>query len=117
VVLVEPPAPNEPARGGTQRTLGIVAGGAGAVALTLGAIFGLVAKSDNDGAADLCPRGNDACAPGASALTDDARSEATVSTIGFVAGGVLLAGGIVLYLTAPSRPSPSANARGLVVTF
>ena len=38
----------------------------------------------------------------------DARTAATVSTIGFIAGGTLLAGGVVLYLVAP-RGSPATG--------
>ena len=36
------------------------------------------------------------------ALADDANSAATISTIGFIAGGVLIAGGAALWLTAGS---------------
>jgi hypothetical protein len=32
----------------------------------------------------------------------DARTSATVSTIGFIAGGVLLGAGVVLWVTSPS---------------
>jgi hypothetical protein len=40
----------------------------------------------------------------ATAVQDDAsaHTQATVSTVGFVAGAALLAGGIALYLTAPN---------------
>jgi hypothetical protein len=31
---------------------------------------------------------------------------ATLSTVGFIAGGVLLAGGVTLFLTAPKGESP-----------
>jgi hypothetical protein len=44
-------------------------------------------------------------------LTDDAKSAATVSTIAFIAGGVALAGGIVLWLTAPSSSSSTTGLR------
>jgi hypothetical protein len=39
----------------------------------------------------------------------DARSSANVATIGFVAGAVLVAGGVVLVLLSPSRGSSSAR--------
>jgi hypothetical protein len=37
-----------------------------------------------------------------------ARTSATISTATFVAGGVLVAGGLVVILTAPSRPRTQA---------
>jgi hypothetical protein len=43
-------------------------------------------------------------------LREDARSAGDVSTIAFVAGGVLLTGGLVLYLTAP--PSDASATAG-----
>lgn len=49
--------------------------------------------------------------------TESARSLGTISTIAFGAGGVLVVGGAVLYLTAPRMPStgihvvPSAGPR------
>ena len=60
---------------------------------------------------------------GDSALSD-ARSSATVSTVGFIAGGVLLAGGVVVYLTAPRTnaatvglaPGAPGAAGGLTLT-
>jgi hypothetical protein len=39
------------------------------------------------------------------ALTDDARSDANFSNIAFIAGGVLLTTGVVLYLTGRPRAS------------
>jgi len=47
-------------------------------------------------------------------------TEATVATVGFIAGGVLLASGLVLYFTAPKGDSPrvgfEARPGGLAVT-
>jgi hypothetical protein len=64
--LPENGAPTSPvappsSEGGTQRTIGIVLGGAGVVGLAVGTIFGLSAMSKNDEAASRCrtetPRG------------------------------------------------------------
>jgi hypothetical protein len=41
----------------------------------------------------------------------NAEAAGTVSTISFVAGGVLLAGGLALYLTAPSGKGTGGTAR------
>jgi len=75
--------------GDTQRTAGLVIGGAGVVGLGIGAVLGIMAQGAWAGSQHQCPG---AC----SALT-----EANVATVGFIAGGALLAGGAVLYLTAP----------------
>ncbi|MEO5731803.1 MAG: hypothetical protein ABI134_08640 [Byssovorax sp.] len=42
-----------------------------------------------------------------------ARSSATLSTIGFLGGGALLVGGLVVFLTAPSRAPRPSSARFL----
>ena len=76
--------------------------GVGGVGLVLGTIFGIRALSIGD-QSDLCklgPQGN-GCPTTAVDDQNTARSSGTISTIGFVAGGVLAAGGAVLFFTAP----------------
>lgn len=91
----------------TQKTIGVAAAGVGAAGLIVGSIFGVIAlggKSDENSACS----GANKCTPNSQPLKnaqshyDSANSAATVSTIAFIAGGVLVAGGAVLYLTAPS---------------
>ncbi|WP_394821551.1 hypothetical protein [Pendulispora albinea] len=84
----------------TMRIAGIATGGVGIALLGAGAVFGLIAKSKNDDAAKLCT-GSVCNSPEAINLTDDARRAATFSTVGFIAGGVAVAGGILLYVLAP----------------
>jgi hypothetical protein len=89
--------------GASLRAVGYVAGGLGIVGLGLGAIFGVTALgAKSDAHCDA----NDECDP---AKLADARSSATLATVGFVAGGALLAGGAALVLFAPSRSSSSAR--------
>jgi hypothetical protein len=124
-VVIAPPPPPAPvgpasdARGGglgaveapsstpgPWRTIGFVAGGAGIVALGVGAAFGFKAIGDKNAA--QCDASN-ACDPGP---LSSARSDSTISTVGFVAGGVLLAGGAALVLLAPSgRPTDASSVR------
>jgi len=105
-----PPAPPPPSSpGSTQRVLGVVAGVAGLGGIAVGSIFGLMAKSHLSDAGPHC-NGTVCDTTGLSDL-NDATSAATVSTIAFIAGGAVLAGGVVLYLVAP-RGSPGT---GLVV--
>ena len=96
-----PPRPSDPKdEGGTQRLVGLVVGGAGLVSLGAGAFFGLKARSTYDDALGQC-NPSFQCRQRGLDLADDAKSQATISTIAFVAGGLLLAGGGVLYFTAP----------------
>jgi hypothetical protein len=94
---------------GTQKILAIVAEGIGVVGLTVGSVFGAVALSKRDDAQNACPH---LCADanGVSKWSD-AKSAGNVSTAAFVAGGLALAAGAVLWFTArnaPSTASPTA---------
>ena len=109
-----------------QKPVGYVALGIGAVGIGVGAFFGLKAKSTYDEPFDggLCDHTTNGCTPEGQSKVDDAHSQATISTIGFVAGGALLVGGIVLLVTAPSKttgsvritPSFGANGGGLSIS-
>lgn len=96
----------------TMRTAGLVMGGVGIVGLGLGTVFGILASSDASGAKNdstLCP--NKVCSPAGRAQIDSANTKAIVSTIGFIGGGVLLAGGAVLYLVSgPKNPAKQEHA-------
>ncbi|MBX3192445.1 MAG: hypothetical protein KF819_35970 [Labilithrix sp.] len=118
-----PPAQIDPP--GWQKPAGIVAMGLGAVGLGVGAAFGLSASSTYDGAFDGggCERATKTCDVAGQSAVDDARSKATLSTVFFAAGGVLVASGLVLFLTAPSakplglRIVPAGYAGGGGVTL
>jgi hypothetical protein len=107
----EPPPPPATSSGSTQRTLGIVVGVVGLAGLGTGAAFGLIARSKNDEALQPqnCPTAK-LCTQNGLDLTSDAKTAAMLSTVSFIAGGVLAAGGIVLVLTAPSG-SPRTGLR------
>ena len=87
---------------GTQKVLALVAAGVGVAGVGVGTIFGLSSMSKHDDAVAKCPG---ACSDQAGVdLWNDARSAGNISTIGFVVGGLGLATGAVLWLTAkPSR--------------
>jgi hypothetical protein len=91
------------------RTVGIVSAGVGVVALGIGTAFGVIAKSKRDDS-NAQPGGcvNDDCPPAAAHTRDDARSAGTTSTIFFVAGGVLAAAGVTMFLVAPSASDTRA---------
>ncbi len=110
----ERPAPPPPPKGSpsSMRTWGYVAGATGVGALVAGIVLALVAKSKNDDAARSCV--GQACTdPRALTLSDQAAGLATAADVAFVAGGVLVAGGLTLVLLSPS---PNAPPRGLAVS-
>lgn len=82
--------------GSPLKVVGFIAAGVGIAGLGLGTIFGLKASSKLS--APQCDTSAKVCDPG---VLGEAKSAATISTIGFVAGGVLLAGGVTLVLLAP----------------
>lgn len=85
---------------GTQRLSGVVAGSVGAALLVGGIAFGMVASSRWSTAEKQCPT-HMGCSAKAIHDRDTAAEYATVSTVGLVTGGVLVALGVTLFLTAP----------------
>ncbi|HEX8792446.1 MAG TPA: hypothetical protein VF765_15965 [Polyangiaceae bacterium] len=94
------PAPETPSGPFPWRTVGLVAAGVGVVGLGVGTYFGIDAISKNS-TSNQTGCTNNVCTQGAYDTREDAKSSATVSTIAFVAGGVLAAAGITLWLVAP----------------
>lgn len=89
--------------GSTQRTISYVLMGAGAVGLGVGTVFGLRTSSKWSEAQEHCT--GIECDRAGVTLAAEAKNNGTVSTISFIAGGALLAGGVALFFTAPSGPS------------
>ena len=104
-----------------QRTIGYVIAGAGVLGIGLGTYFGLHAKATYDDASAHCPAGPASCDGAGVNGGHDAHAHATVSTVAFVAGGALIAGGVFLVLTAPKvgsvtlRPTAGARSAGFGV--
>jgi hypothetical protein len=90
--------------GGTRRTVGFVVGGVGIGAIAAGAVFGLIASGTYHRAIDDDCSGNaKTCTQAGVDQIGSAHTQATVSTILFVAGGIAAATGAVLVLTSPRR--------------
>lgn len=98
-------------RGRGQRIIaGAVVGGLGLVGIALGTGFGVGAmgkQSDSNKHCDALNR----CDPTGITLRHDGITDATVSTVGFVVGGVALAAGAVLVLTAPPPSKPHSAGK------
>ncbi len=95
--------------GATNRWVGIGVGALGVVGVGIGSAFGLVAQSKKS---QSNQQGNcdstDHCSTAGLGLRKDASDAANVSTVFFVIGGVAIAAGVVLVLTAPHAPSGAA---------
>ena len=104
--IASPPVDADKGNGSGQRTLGLIVGGVGVAGVALGAVTGLMAIGKSNEAKDAGCNNDGAC-PVAAAVdsADSARTLATVSTIGFIAGGVGVAAGAVLFFTAPAKKS------------
>lgn len=102
-----PPVVADSSGSGAQRRIGLIVGGAGVVGIGLGAFFGLQASSKWSDAKGKCTDYPYGCSADAADLRSSARSRGTASTIAFVAGGALLATGLVLYLTEPKATKES----------
>ncbi len=118
-----PTAPAEPS-GSTQRTIGLVVGGAGIVLIGVGAVTGLMAISKKNDLETSCAVGGGSfpsnCGGGTftSAQQEAARSDksslgtmTTLSTIGLVVGGIAVATGATLFFLAPKPASTSLALR------
>jgi serine/threonine-protein kinase len=98
-------------RGNGQRTIGLVVGGVGIAGLGVGTVFGIVAMGKTS---DLDTQKTDASREGFDTTKSDAKSAATISTVGFIAGAALVAGGAALYFTAPKSGTQTATRASLV---
>jgi hypothetical protein len=100
-----PEIPEGPSPSSSRRTIGIAVMAVGGAVLAGGAVFGVIAKSRNDDAKDICGGDIDACDPArladAQDKVDGARKAGNLSTVGFIAGGAAVVTGIVLFVTAP----------------
>jgi hypothetical protein len=105
--ITEPP-PEPKKSGGVQRTLGVVAMGAGVIGLGVGGYFGLQTRSKWDEAKTYCTGLE--CERAGVDLAAEAKQSGNISTIAFIAGGALVVGGAVLFFTAPSSRSRSGAA-------
>jgi len=101
-------AEDKPSGSSTQRVVSYVAMGLGVVGLGVGTVFGLRTSSIWKDAMTHCTGVE--CDRTGVTLATDAKNAGTISTISFVAGGVLLAGGAILFFTAPSGSSKPASS-------
>jgi hypothetical protein len=102
----------------TQRTIAYVLGGVGIIGLGIGSVFGVLAKSTYDDAVSNCgspSEGTRRCNSTGIAAGDSADRQAAISTLAFVAGTALLAGGVVLFMKTPTDRGVSVSVSGSAI--
>ncbi len=99
-------------QGGGQRRTAVIAGGVGVVGLVVGAGAGVLSLMKHGQAKGKCPSYSACPDPQGRSDWNTATDAGTVSTIGFIAGGVGLAAGAVLYFTAPKTNSSASTSTG-----
>lgn len=90
------PPPEQPGWS-TLRWAGVGVGAAGVIGVGVGAVFGIQAMSGASTASDLC-EGNACSSQRGVDAANDASSDASIANVGFIAGGLLLATGTVLFI-------------------
>jgi hypothetical protein len=100
------------------RPIGLALIGVGAAGVVAGGVFGLLTKGAVDQQSQDCPSAP-SCTPAghANAVSDhdNAVRDGLFSEIGFIAGGVLVAGGAALFLLSKPATSSEQSTSGLVV--
>lgn len=115
----EPPEDERSQKLSQQRLFGIVSAGVGVVGIGVGTAFGLIAKSRKSDAEQVCP-GERYCENQSGVdRWNDAKTAGGIATVGFIVGGLGLAGAAVLWFTdnpkAPEQPRVGLGPGGLVV--
>jgi hypothetical protein len=109
-----PVEPAPPASNSNVRTLGWIAAGAGVAALGVGTAFAVDAMSLKSQADPRCPERQ--CSPEGTALIDDAKTAATLATVGFAVAVVGVGVGAWLVLRSPSPGGASAQVTPYVAS-
>jgi hypothetical protein len=102
------PKPTASSGGSFQRPIAVGVAAGAVVTLGVASYFGVSAITHNDSAAALCPTSPACLDPRAVDLTRQAYQDARAANVAFIAGGVLLATGAVLFFMAPRE---AAHAR------
>jgi hypothetical protein len=97
------------AGGGSNKTLAIVALGVGGAGLVFGTITGLIAVGKHGDLKDSCPDGK--CPSDKQSDIDSYKTMGTLSTVGFIVGGVGIAAGAVLWFTSPKEAARTDTSK------
>lgn len=103
------PGPEGSSKGGSSKTLALVAFGVGGAGLVVGSITGILAIGKHGDLKDKCPDGS--CPATEQSTVDSYKTMGTISTIGFIVAGVGGIAGAVLLFTAPKETASSGRSR------
>jgi hypothetical protein len=110
---VQPDVPKPPNVPGVNKPLwiGVATGAVGLAGIVMGAAFGMRTFSQRDAGNAECgpPPGNTYCTKAGIELHAQAQTSATISTVGFVVGGVGLGAGAVMVLLGLRKPTPAPS--------
>jgi len=105
------PSPCVPEPAPWQLPVGWTLVGAGGAGLVVGGVLAGVAAGKRSGLEDAC--GEElACPPEAHEAADSYNALRVPTTVAFVAGGALVAGGVVLLVLSPSSPQTAQLSLG-----
>ena len=104
------PVPKETPK--RDRTLAWASLGVGGAGLAMGAIFGGLALGKKGSLDGQCTA-DKICGPGAQSDLDAAQTLATISTVGFIVGGVGVAAAVVLFLWPDPKPETAEVKKGV----
>ena len=103
------PGPAGNGKGGSSKTLALVAFGVGGAGLVAGSITGLIAMGKHGDIKDKC--GGDSCTSAQQSDIDSYKRMGLISTIGFIVAGVGGVAGAVLLFTAPKETASAGSSR------
>jgi hypothetical protein len=119
--------PIEQPKSSNKRMYGVILMGVGGAFVVGGTVLGVIARGRYDDAKDICGGNIDSCDPlrveDAQSKVDSARSAGTLSTASFIVGGLSVAAGVYLFVTAPKKssndvailPAVGADSAGVIV--
>jgi hypothetical protein len=105
---------------GTQKVIGLTLGGAGVIGVGVGSVLGAMTLSAWSSVKNACGAGGASrcSSSNPAAVTSDhdtARTDGTISTVAFVAGGAFVATGLVVFLTGGHRSPEGRPASAVAV--
>jgi hypothetical protein len=112
------PPPPPPSSGGGSKVPAIIAFGVGVAGTGVGAVFGILAFQQTSETKDRCDGNVCPDNPLVVSARDKAIQYGNISTVGFIAGGVGVATGIVLLLVSSGSDDPApAETSGRVLPW
>jgi len=104
--------PDAPAaKSGGNAPLILTLAGVGVVGIGVGTVFALTAKTKyNESKAECDPEDLNSCSPTGVTLRNDARGKGDIASVGFIVGGVALAGAGIVWLASGSSSEKKSAA-------